>query len=65
MGHAERMATPHKKDTLTEPSSAEIAAVREGREDLTAGRHVDHRTATEWLRTWGDKERKPPPTHKS
>ena len=59
------MVTPRKKDALTEPSSAEIAAVREGREDLAVGRHVDHRTAIEWLRTWGDKERKPPPTHKS
>lgn len=59
------MATLRKKDALTEPSPAEIAAVREGREDLTAGRHVDHRTATEWLRTWGDKKRKPPPTRKA
>lgn len=62
--HTERMATPRKKDALTEPSSAEIAAVREGREDLAAGRHADHRTVAEWLRTWGDKKRKPPPTDK-
>jgi predicted transcriptional regulator len=59
------MTTPRKKDVLTEPSPAEIAAVREGREDLAAGRQADHRTVTGWLRTWGDKKRKAPPTDKS
>ena len=59
------MTTPRKKDALTEPSPAEIAAVREGREDLAAGRRADHCAVTEWLRTWGDKKQKPPPTYES
>jgi predicted transcriptional regulator len=59
------MATPRKIDALTEPSPAEIAAVQEGRDDLAAGRYVDHQAMTEWLRTWGDEGRRAVPAPKA
>ncbi|MBM3856236.1 MAG: hypothetical protein FJ399_24265 [Verrucomicrobia bacterium] len=56
------MGTPRKADKLTEPSSAELRAIREGRADMRAGRCMDHRDFGSRARAWA---RKPKPRRPS
>ncbi|MCC7017288.1 MAG: hypothetical protein IT564_08825 [Rhodospirillales bacterium] len=57
-----RMGAPRKADKLTEPSSAELRAIREGRADLRAGRYLDHPDFGVRARAWArkPKTRRPP-----
>jgi hypothetical protein len=38
-----------------------LAAIREGKKDVQAGRIVSHKKTARWLRSWGTKRELPPP----
>ena len=40
----------------------QIAAIREGKKDVQAGRVISHEKTARWLRTWGKKRELPPPS---
>jgi RHH-type rel operon transcriptional repressor/antitoxin RelB len=52
----------HALEVYVEDQEWQIAAIRKGRKDVSAGRVVPHKNVARWLRSWGKKRELSPPS---
>jgi predicted transcriptional regulator len=52
----------HALEVYVEDQEWQLAAIREGKKDVQAGRTVSHEKTSRWLRSWGKKRELPAPS---